>query len=194
MSHLRFAAPRQRRTALVTGGARGLGRACALRLAQEGRDIVLFDVLDEPGRETAAVEAAGQKGLYIVYITDEAKRQILEEEIAVLGQRCGLGLITYSPLAGGLLGGCWQRGQNDHPETSAQGGRQEFENKTAAKAEAVGQALFQVAVAWILGHGQITAPILELNRPEELEELLVGHNLRLDQSQTRALDLASRTP
>jgi L-rhamnose 1-dehydrogenase len=54
------------KVAIVTGAARGIGRAIALRLAQEGADVTVVDVLDEPGRRTAqAVEASGRRALYI---------------------------------------------------------------------------------------------------------------------------------
>ncbi|MSR81385.1 MAG: SDR family oxidoreductase [Candidatus Latescibacteria bacterium] len=77
MSKLRFAAPVERRAALITGGARGLGRACALRLVEEGRDIVIADVLAERGQETVKeIEALGQKAIYLeTDVTDEAAVQ-----------------------------------------------------------------------------------------------------------------------
>lgn len=77
MPNLRFAAPVERRLALVTGGARGLGRATALRLAEAGRDVVIADLLDEQGRQTVAdVESLGQRALYIpTDVTDEAAVQ-----------------------------------------------------------------------------------------------------------------------
>ena len=47
------------RVAIVTGAARGIGQAYALRLASEGADIVVADLLD--GGETAQeVEALGR--------------------------------------------------------------------------------------------------------------------------------------
>lgn len=74
MPNLRFAAPRERRAALVTGGARGIGRASALRIAEEGRDIVIADVLDAEGSQVVQeVEALGQKAVYChTDVTDEA--------------------------------------------------------------------------------------------------------------------------
>lgn len=39
---------------IVTGAALGIGRACALRLAEEGARIALFDVLDHDGQKLAA--------------------------------------------------------------------------------------------------------------------------------------------
>ena len=74
MSALRFAAPVERRVALITGGARGIGHASALRIAREGRDVALLDLLHEEGAQTvAAIEALGQRALYLrVDVRDEA--------------------------------------------------------------------------------------------------------------------------
>jgi NAD(P)-dependent dehydrogenase (short-subunit alcohol dehydrogenase family) len=74
MPNLRFAAPKERRVALITGGARGLGRASALRIAEEGRDIVIADLLDEQAQATIQeIQALGQEALYLpTDVTDEA--------------------------------------------------------------------------------------------------------------------------
>lgn len=37
------------KTCIVTNAALGIGRACALRLAEEGTRLTLFDVLDAEG-------------------------------------------------------------------------------------------------------------------------------------------------
>ncbi|MBT3343653.1 MAG: SDR family oxidoreductase [Gemmatimonadetes bacterium] len=74
---LRFAAPRLRRAALVTGGARGLGRAMALRIAAEGRDVVIADLLEEQGQQTAKeIVALGQRAIFCsTDVTVEAEMQ-----------------------------------------------------------------------------------------------------------------------
>lgn len=62
------------RTAVVTGGARGLGLAMAMALARHGADVAIMDRLDAAG--TAAQELAsstGRKAIGVtVDVTDEA--------------------------------------------------------------------------------------------------------------------------
>jgi NAD(P)-dependent dehydrogenase (short-subunit alcohol dehydrogenase family) len=82
MSNLRFAAPKERRVAVITGGARGIGRACALRIAEEGRDIVIVDLLETEGQQVVReVEALGQQAIFLkTDITDEASVQAMVEQ------------------------------------------------------------------------------------------------------------------
>lgn len=89
MPNLRFAAAKERRVALITGGARGLGRASALRIAEEGRDIVIADLLDDQGQEVVKeVEAMGQRALYVpTDVTDEAAvQQLVARTVAEFGR------------------------------------------------------------------------------------------------------------
>ncbi|EHL99505.1 oxidoreductase, short chain dehydrogenase/reductase family protein [Acetobacteraceae bacterium AT-5844] len=54
----------QARTAIVTGGARGIGRGCALALARQGFDIALVDLLAEDMQRTRGeIEALGRRAL-----------------------------------------------------------------------------------------------------------------------------------
>jgi NAD(P)-dependent dehydrogenase (short-subunit alcohol dehydrogenase family) len=89
MPKLRFAAPRERRAALITGGARGIGRASALRIAEEGRDIVIVDVAEEAALQTIAeIEALGQRALFIqTDVSDEiAVQAAVNQTVAVFGR------------------------------------------------------------------------------------------------------------
>src|SRR5438034_5807819 len=87
MAHLRFAAPRERRVAVITGGASGIGAACALRLAEEGRDIVIAD-RSEQGEEVARlVVAAGQQALFVP--TDVTSEESVQAMVAAAVERFG---------------------------------------------------------------------------------------------------------
>ena len=45
------------RKALVTGGARGIGAAIAQALGKAGASVMIGDILEARGRETAAAQA-----------------------------------------------------------------------------------------------------------------------------------------
>jgi glucose 1-dehydrogenase len=52
------------RVAIITGGASGIGQACAVRFAQEGADIVIAD-LQDGARTVALVEETGRRAIYV---------------------------------------------------------------------------------------------------------------------------------
>lgn len=54
------------RTYLITGGARGIGAASAIRLAREGANVVIFDVLaKEAGETVAQIRKEGGKAEFV---------------------------------------------------------------------------------------------------------------------------------
>ena len=72
------------KTCVITGGALGIGRACALRMAEEGAAIAVFDVLDAQGRELVdALQAGGARARYWnVDVASEASVQAAIDEAA----------------------------------------------------------------------------------------------------------------
>jgi len=54
------------KVAVVTGAGNGIGRACAVRFAREGADVVVADLLAGPAAETAElVERAGARAVVV---------------------------------------------------------------------------------------------------------------------------------
>ena len=54
------------RVAVVTGGGNGIGRACCVRFAEEGADVLVADILDDAGAETVGlVKDLGREALFV---------------------------------------------------------------------------------------------------------------------------------
>ena len=69
------------KTALVTGGGRGIGRAIALGLAQEGAQVAVLDILaDNAAAVVREIEATGVKALALA--CDLTKRAQVDRAIA----------------------------------------------------------------------------------------------------------------
>jgi len=77
------------KSALITGGAQGIGKEIALTLANEGADIIISDINLELAKETAAeIEKLGRKSIAVggnVAAFDDCKKMI-EESVNAFGK------------------------------------------------------------------------------------------------------------
>ncbi len=75
--------------ALVTGGAVGIGRACAVALARAGANVAIMDIDEKTGAATAQeIQAMGRKSLFVPCdVTDKTQVQnAVARVVAALGR------------------------------------------------------------------------------------------------------------
>ncbi len=76
------------KVALVTGGASGIGRGCAEKLASEGAFVVVTDIQDALGAEVVAgIKAAGGKAEYVHH--DVTQEDVWADVVAGIKDRHG---------------------------------------------------------------------------------------------------------
>ena len=127
----------------------------------------------------------------------------LEREVLPLLQDQQLGLMVWSPLAGGLLSGKF--GPNDKGPEGAR--RASFDFPVVDKARAfrcvdamrlIAQrhqvSVARVALAWLLGRPQVSTVIVGAKTPDQLEDNLGATRLELSAEEMTALDEVSALP
>jgi aryl-alcohol dehydrogenase-like predicted oxidoreductase len=127
-----------------------------------------------------------------------AYRTEFERELKPLCEEEGVGVIPYSPLAGGFLTGKYRR-DSVPPSARADGIQQRYFNDRGfaivEKLEEVGKArnlsVAQTALAWLLTQPIITAPIIGANSVEQLAESLGAAGVRLSAEEMDALNAVS---
>jgi aryl-alcohol dehydrogenase-like predicted oxidoreductase len=130
------------------------------------------------------------------------QRWDIEPEILPICRQYGMGMMTYSPLAVGLLTGRFRRGQTP-PADSAWTAGDRFDAALDEKTEQIIQQLVdigeaqnktpaQVAIAWILANDDVTAPIIGPDRPEHVEEVFGALDVEFSAEQLQALDELSQ--
>ncbi len=89
------------KVAVVTGAATGIGRACAVRLAQDGADVAVLDLNAEGLDETVRlIESEGRKGLAVV--VDLLDREALKGAFARVRDALGAVGILHNNAGGSL--------------------------------------------------------------------------------------------
>jgi aryl-alcohol dehydrogenase-like predicted oxidoreductase len=124
----------------------------------------------------------------------------LEREIVPLLESEKVGLLVWSPLAGGLLSGKFSR-TNQKPADSR---RAEYDFPLVDKertwnildvmspiAKAHGCSAARLAIAWLLAKPAVTSVIIGAKRPDQLKDNLAAMELTLTQDELKQLDEAS---
>ena len=136
-----------------------------------------------------------------VYYSLEARDA--EYELVPLAVDQGLGILVWSPLAGGLLSGKYRRGGSPESGTRQVSGTwNEPPVRTREKlydtveilvdiAGAHGASPAQVALAWLLGRPAVTSVIIGARTDEQLTDNLGGASLLLSADERAALDKVS---
>ncbi len=125
----------------------------------------------------------------------------LEREIVPMLRSEGVGLLVWSPLAGGLLSGKYAR------DGQAEGRRASFDFPPVDRpradacldamrpiAEGRGVSVAQIALAWLLHRRAVSSVIIGANRPEQLEDNLAATAIELTDGELDALGTVSALP
>jgi aryl-alcohol dehydrogenase-like predicted oxidoreductase len=128
----------------------------------------------------------------------------LERELVPMMQAEGLGLLVWSPLAGGLLSGKYKPGElaEGRVKSVAETGR--FDRLTDRNwaivetlervAQAIGRPMAQVAVNWVATRPAVGSVILGATRGEQLGETLGALDFVIPPDQLAELDAVSANP
>jgi aryl-alcohol dehydrogenase-like predicted oxidoreductase len=124
----------------------------------------------------------------------------IEAELLPVCQRYGMGVLSWSPLAGGWLSGAFGDGKENTSRRSAMLPerydltRPENQAKLAAVielqklADEVGLPLISLALAFVLSHPGVTSPIIGPRTMEQLEAQLEATDIRLEASVLDRID------
>ena len=127
----------------------------------------------------------------------------LERELIPMLRSEGVGLMVWSPLAGGLLSGKYGREQ----QAEAGSRRIAFDFPPVDKdrawdcvdamrpiAQAHGVSVAQVALGWLLHQPQVTSVIVGARRPGQLTDNIGATSVRLSADELAQLEAVSRLP
>jgi aryl-alcohol dehydrogenase-like predicted oxidoreductase len=133
-----------------------------------------------------------------------------ELDLFPVTQRYGMGVVVWSPLAGGWLTGKYRRGQDVPAGSRADRYKERFKDSPVARrfdmsrpgnqrklelveglakvAADAGVSMLDMAHAFVLAHPAVTSAIIGPKTTEQLEEALAGADVRLDSSTLDAID------
>ncbi|HMD46160.1 MAG TPA: aldo/keto reductase [Acidimicrobiales bacterium] len=150
-----------------------------------------------PAEEIVEAQWVAERRHHTRFVCEQPPYSLLvrgvEADVLPTCRRYDMGVIPWSPLAGGWLSGRYRKGQDNEPSRRAAMIPQRFdldlpENQAkldavdalAQVAEGAGLSLVHLAVAFVIEHPAVTAAIIGPRTMEQLETQLGAADVRLD--------------
>lgn len=167
----------------------------AFEIAQRQGKIGYVGSSNFAGWDIAVAQGEAKARGHLGLVSEQHKYNLLcrlpELEVLPASQALGLGVIPWSPLDGGLLGGT-ALGSSAGPRS---GGNRERIEKHRPQLEAfaalcaeLGSGEDIVALAWLLHQPAVTAPIIGCRTLEQFERSLAAVELKLDEATLARID------
>lgn len=164
-------------------------------LVQQGK-VLYVGSSNFAGLHIAQAQCSAKQRSFMGLVCEQSlynlKDRMIELEVIPACETFGLGLIPWSPLAGGMLAGALEN-QSSGRRTS-QRVQETFErNKAQVQAYTklcadLGEPPAEVAVAWLLHNPVVTSPIIGPRTMEQLNNSLHALDIHLDQEALNKLD------
>jgi len=164
-------------------------------LVQQGK-ILYVGSSNFAGWHIAKAQEAARARHFLGLVSEQClynlKDRMSELEVLPASRDYGLGIIPWSPLAGGLLGGILQKIKEGR---RADEGTQEDVKKYHAQIEAweklckkMGEKPADVALAWLLANPVVTAPIIGPRTLQQLTGSLRALKIKFTKAEMQKLD------
>jgi aryl-alcohol dehydrogenase-like predicted oxidoreductase len=164
-------------------------------LVQQGK-VIYVGSSNFAGWHIAQANEAARSRHFMGLVCEQSlynlKDRTIELEVIPACKSYRMGLIPWSPLAGGLLGGALQkikegRRASDHIKKEIEEKRRQLETwETYCKD--LGEKAADVALAWLLYNPVVTSPIIGPRTLEQLTGSLRALEIKLDETAIRKLD------
>jgi aryl-alcohol dehydrogenase-like predicted oxidoreductase len=152
-------------------------------------------------RACAALWAADRRG-YAPFVVSQSQYNVLnraiEADLVPFCKTYGLGIVPYSPLAGGILTGKYRQGQPVPPGVRGHdnpGFQRQLTPETLGKVERLsafaadhGHAVGELAIAWLLAQPEVCSVIAGATNPQQIDENVAAGEWRLTPADLAAID------
>jgi aryl-alcohol dehydrogenase-like predicted oxidoreductase len=164
-------------------------------LVQQGK-VLYIGSSNFAGWQIAKAQAEAQRRNFMGLISEQSlynlNARMIELEVIPACKAHGLGIIPWSPLAGGLLGGALEkqasgRRNSERVQEAIQKHREKLESYETF-CQKIGEKPADVALAWLLSNPAITAPIIGPRTIEQLEGSLRALEIVLSEDSLKKLD------